>query len=95
MLRAQQIIIDMPVAGQEPWISVVLQDVQTDANGVVIQTVDRVGIIHRPLSKVAAEIDSVIDPVLGGRSKKLTVAGTAALIKSAVVRWIGEDYGSY
>jgi len=95
MLRAQQIVIDMPVAGQEPWISVVLQDVQMDANGGVVQTVDRVGIIHRPLSKVAAEINTITDPVLQGPDKKVTVAGTAALIKSAVIRWIGEDYGSY
>jgi len=95
MLRAQQIIIDMPVAGQEPWISVVLQDVQTDNKGVVIQTVDRVGIIHRPLSKVASEKDSIVDPILKGSSVDLTVAGTSALIKSAVIRWIGEDYGSY
>jgi len=95
MLRAQQIIIDMPHKGQEPWITIILQDVTLDSSGAVTQTIDRVGMIHRPMSKVVAEVNAFTDPVLKGKTKKVSVAGIAEAIRVAVVRWIGEDYGSY
>jgi len=94
MLRAQQIIIDTPTKSQEPWITVVLQDVTEDANGNVIQTVDRVGMIHRQLNSVAPEMTSFSDPVTG-KVMSSSIAGLASAIRVAVVKWISEDYANY
>jgi len=95
MLRAQQIIIDIPNKGQEPWITVVLQDVKEDAAGNVVQTVNRVGMIHRPLSKVAKEIVVHDDPIANTKNVRTSVLGLSLAIRSAVLKWIDEDYAGY
>jgi hypothetical protein len=91
-IRSQQIVIDLPKEGAMPWVRATLQRCDKDENYQTVQTVDRVGFVHRSLADFAAQMTTITDPVTG---QTHTLSGVAAslLIGDMVSEWIIEDRG--
>ena len=90
-LRAQQIIIDTPKLGVQPFIQVTVQRVVFDNDGAVTQTISRERTINKQLSKVATEVYEYSDPVTQ-ESEHISIAGLANAIERSVRTWILEEY---
>lgn len=94
-LRAQQVIIETPRLGAEPFIAVVIQRVIFDADGVIAQTINRERMLNSSLSSRALKIYTVRDPVIGEHHDNnclISIAGIGAAIEDAVRAWILEEY---
>ncbi len=91
-LRAQQIVIDIPLINAEPWISIRVQRVNLDVNNVPKQTIDRWGMINRKLSDVALELYNYFEPT-NSSTPLISVYGISDAIKAVSVSWIMQDYG--
>lgn len=91
-IRSQQIVIDLPVENAMPWVRATLQKCVKDSQYQTVQTVDRVGFVHRSLADFAAQMTTITDPVTG---QTHTISGVAAslLIGAMVSAWIVADRG--
>lgn len=91
-IRSQQIVIDLPTETAEVWVRATLQKCVKDTDYQTIQTVDRIGYIHRAASQIALQMVTFIDPVT---QQEHTVSGAGAytLIRDLVSAWIISDRG--
>lgn len=89
-IRAQQIVLDLPYENAEVWVRAVLQTVFKDEDYQTVQTVDRMGAIHRQLSDFALQVKTITDPVTGN---EITISGVGLgfAISSFVKQWILDD----
>jgi hypothetical protein len=91
-IRSQHIAIDLPLEGALPWVRATLQRCTKDENYQTVQTVDRVGFVHRSLADFAAQMTTITDPVTG-QTHTVSGVGVALLIGAMVSAWIVEDRG--
>jgi hypothetical protein len=91
-IRSQQITIDLPTETAEVWVRATLQRCIKDDNYKTIQTVDRIGFVHRAASEIAMQMTTFVDPVTQ-QSHTISGAGAYILIRDAVMNWILEDRG--
>lgn len=91
-IRSQQIVIDLPTEEAEVWVRATLQKCVKDADYQTVQTMDRVGHIHRSASQIVMQMTTFVDPVT---QQQHTVSGAGAyiLIRDLVSAWIIEDRG--
>jgi hypothetical protein len=90
-LRAQQILIETPRIGAEPFMSIVIQRVVFGADGNIIQTINREKRLISSLSKKMLETYPLHDPV-PTPEKHISVAGVGFCIEQIVRAWILETY---
>jgi len=94
-LRAQQIVIDLPVEDAPVWIWATWQRVVKDTEYKTLQTVDQVVNTNASLSSFATKVESVMDPVTG---QLVTASGAAMamLIQQFAAGWVMPLFpGSY
>ena len=92
-LRTQQIIIDLPRTESEPWIHLIIQQVDTDEEtGKDINVVDRYGRVSKKLSEVATDIIPYEDAVVG-HNDNLSTLGLSHAITVMATTWIIGKYG--
>jgi hypothetical protein len=91
-IRSQQITIDLPVEDALPWVRATLQRCIKDADYKTVQTIDRVGFVHRSAEQFAMQMTTVVDP-LTGQQHTLSGVAVAILIRDMVSAWIVEDRG--
>jgi len=89
-IRAQKVEIDLAKLGGTQWVSVDLQKIELDAEGVVYSTIDRDGRMYRKIEKVATELATFTDPVTG-QIHTVSVAGIGAAITVAITQWMLAD----
>ena len=64
VLRTQQIYIDLPKPGAEPWMNIIVQYVEmSDDLQTVLNTVDRWNQIAVRVSSIATEVHPFTDPL--------------------------------
>lgn len=90
-LRAQQVIIDTPRLGSEPFIAVVVQRIIFDANGDITQTINRERMLNSSFANRAMETYPIVDPVPSADGM-ISVAGIGFGIEEAVRAWILQEY---
>ena len=92
-IRSQQITIDLPTETAEVWVRATLQRcVKDDATYETVQTVDRVGFVHRAASEIIMQMTTIVDPVTG-QQHTISGAGAYILIRDMVTAWIVQDRG--
>jgi hypothetical protein len=92
-IRSQQIIIDLPTEDAEVWVRATLQRcIKDDATYATVQTIDRVGFVHRAASEIIMQMTTITDPVTG-QSHTISGAGAYMLIRDMVSAWIIADRG--
>ncbi len=91
-IRSQQIVIDLPTETSEVWVRATLQRVIKDADYKTIQTIDRVGFVHRAASQISTQMTTITDPVTG-EAHTISGAGAYILIRDMVSAWIITDRG--
>lgn len=92
-IRSQQIIIDLPTEDAEVWVRATLQRcIKDDATYETVQTIDRVGFVHRAASDIVMQMTTIVDPVTG-QSHTISGAGAYMLIRDMVSAWIVADRG--
>ena len=92
-IRTKRIDIDLPTAGDVPWISSRFQVLERDADGNVLAVHDDQERMVRRLDRVAVQTVTVIDPVTQ-QPITASVAGMAGLIRAAQFKWMAEDFGA-
>lgn len=90
-LRAQQVIIETPRLGSEPFISVVIQRVTFKDDGTIAQTINRERMLTSSLAKRALEICPIVDPI-NPPENFISVVGVGIAIEYAVRSWIHAEY---
>ena len=68
-----------------------IQKIITDDEGEAIQVIDRVGQVYREIPKVAMDMVSAYDPVLG-QTVDVSIAGLGELITDAAAKFMAEDF---
>jgi len=63
ILRTQQLYIDLPTPGSEPWLNIIVQYVEMDADYKPINVVDRWGQVNARVATMAANAYPLVDPV--------------------------------
>lgn len=92
-VRSQQITIDLPTETAEVWVRATLQRcVKNAENYETVQTVDRIGFVHRAASQIVAQMTTFVDPVTG-QQHTISGAGAYILIRDLVSAWIIADRG--
>lgn len=92
-VRSQQIVIDLPTETAEVWVRATLQRcVKDEETYETIQTVDRIGFVHRAASQIAMQMTTFTDPVTG-QAHTISGAGAYILIRDLVSAWIIADRG--
>ena len=91
-LRAQQIVIDIPREGEEAWIHVVIQEVQKDTTGKVLNIIPRHEFLHKSGVEIAQEVYDYADPILGTHGN-ISGYGLQLAIASAVTKWMQDIEG--
>ena len=93
VLRTQQIYIDLPVPGAEPWVNLIIQRVEmSDDFQQVLNTVDRWGQVSARVSAIALRTYPLIDPV-HPPAGTISAAGIAESLTIAAIGLIIEKYG--
>lgn len=93
ILRTQQLYIDLPKPGAEPWVNLIIQRVEmSDDLTIVLNTVDRWGQVNARLSAIAPRIYLINDPFDPGCGY-ISAAGIAEALTAAAVELIIEKYG--
>ena len=93
-LRTQQIVMDLPTEEADVWIRAALQQVIKNDAYQTVQTIDRVGAVHRQLSSVLQQTVTVVDPFTG-IPITLNGATIALALTKAVMHWILENNPDY
>lgn len=93
-VRSQQIVIDLPTEEAEVWIRATLQRCVKNEHYETVQTVDRVGYIHRAASQIIMQMTTITDPVTG-QQHTISGAGAYLLIRDMVSAWIVADRGGH
>lgn len=86
-VRAQQMTIETPLEGADPWIRVIVQRVEK--NGDIVNTVDRWDSFNKRLSEVA--LQEV--PFPHSASNVFTIYEISQQIIATVCVWLMERYG--
>lgn len=87
--RPQKVIIDIPLPDSIPWVQVMLQGMDLDADGNILALRDRVESVHKKYSNIAIDIITFVDPYTG-ITHEVSMAGVAEAIKVAANLWIAE-----
>lgn len=91
-VRSQKIEIDLPKEDALPWVRATLQRCIKDEEYKTVQTVDRIGYVHRSAEQFALQMTTIVDP-LTGQQHTLSGIAVAVLIRDMVSAWIVEDRG--
>ena len=93
VLRTQQLYIDLPKPGAEPWVNLIVQRVEmSDDLSQVHNTVDRWGQVSARLSAIVPRIYPITDPVQPGPGL-ISAAGISEALTLAAIDLIIEKYG--
>lgn len=93
ILRTQQIYIDLPTPGAEPWINLIIQRVEvSDDYQQVHNTVDRWGQVSARMGAIAMRTYPLVDPV-HPPAGTISAAGIAEALTLAAIDLIIEKYG--
>lgn len=90
-VRAEKIIIDVPLSESEPWITLPIQRLVTEDDGTIVQVIPRDSQVYRKLTDVATQFIQAPDPVTG-QMNTVSVAGLGALVTVAAAIFMAEDY---
>lgn len=63
ILRTQQLYIDLPKPGAEPWLNIIVQYVEADDDYKPMNVVDRWGTVNAQVSSMAMNVYPLNDPV--------------------------------
>lgn len=91
VLRTQQIVIDLPKRGAEPWMQVVVQQVDLEGE-TVVNTVDRWNQFSVRVAAVAGSLYPLVDPVQPPAGL-ISNAGIVQSIGLSVIDMIIQRYG--
>lgn len=93
-IRIQQIIIDIPKEGSEPWINVAIQLLEIDDEGMVLNTVHKWQTVNKKLSDVYGSKSTYSDPYFSKIDEPISTAGVADGITKMVRQWIADKFDS-
>jgi hypothetical protein len=88
-VRSQQITIEVPKEGAEPWVRIVVQRVER--NGDIVNTVDRWDSFNKRLSDVVAE-QFPIPESINCETGTFTFVDVASAITTVVIVWLAQRY---
>jgi len=91
VLRTQQITVDLPTIGADPWINVVVQRLEVDDNFVPKNTIDRWGQFNVCVPKVLGKVYPLIDSLAPDGT--ISVLGIINSMYAAIIDMIIERYG--
>lgn len=91
-LRAQKISIDAPRSAADPWVHVIVQRVELDAEGNEINVVDRWGTLSKSLPAAYEEIHSFVEPCPNVPEGQISGAAVGEAIKNFTAHWIASQY---
>lgn len=93
-VRVQQIYIDHPTENSQPWLHVILQEVDKDEEGRILQTRARTDHIHRKgTPEIMGSTVTFIDP-LTGVEHTMTKMGVFSALLSAIKEFAQENFPS-
>ena len=87
-LRAQQITIETPKEGAEPWVHVVVQRVEFQGENIR-NTIDRYDTFSKRLSEIAAEVV----PYISATDGYINAYELSRAVSAFVIKWLIEKYG--
>lgn len=90
IVRTQKISIDKPFLGAEPWVALILQSIQLDAQEQPAATSARVEQINKRGSLVMAETVTFTNP-MNGQEMTLTGLEVQLAIAAFSRKWIIDD----
>jgi len=91
-IRTQQVTIDMPKEGQEVFIRAVMQKIDKDDDGNVVNVSPRQDFIYKAVKDMATEIYTFYDPILQ-KETSISGYGLNQAIGEALVKWTIEKFG--
>jgi hypothetical protein len=95
LVRVQQIYIDHPTENSQPWLHVILQEVDKDEEGKTVSTRARTEHIHRKgVPEIMGSNTTFIDP-LTGQQHEMTKMGVFFALLGAIKEFATEDFPSY
>jgi hypothetical protein len=92
ILRTQQLYIDLPTPGSEPWLNIIVQYVEMDDNYKPLNVVDRWGQVNVRVATVALNTYPNADPVPVPQGM-ISGAGIAQALTMAAIELIISKYG--
>jgi len=92
ILRTQQLYIDLPTPGSEPWLNIIVQYVDMDDEFTPKNIVDRWGVVNCQVSTVAMNVYPNADPVSVPQGM-ISGAGIAQALTMAAIEMIIAKYG--
>ena len=92
-LRSQQITIDLPKPDSEVWVNLIVQQVEEDDEGNVLNLADRMDTLNKRLHAVGLESVTFQDPVTQ-QNHTISVYGLAQAITVAASHWIAEKHNA-
>jgi len=92
VLRTQQLFIDLPTPGSEPWVNIIVQRVEYDDQLQPMNVVDRWGQVNARLSSIALNPYPLNDPVQPAAGM-ISAAGIAEALTMAAIDLIIKKYG--
>lgn len=92
ILRTQQLYIDLPTPGSEPWLNIIVQYVEMDDNFKPMNVVDRWGTVNVQVRNVAMNTYPNLDPV-PVPAGMISGAGIAQALTLAAIDLIINKYG--
>lgn len=90
-LRTSKVSIETPKIDSEPWVHITVQQVIEDDNGKILNIIPRYNYISKPLSEIAMDIDTFIDPVLQ-KENSISGAGMATALTIIISKWINNEH---
>jgi len=92
ILRTQQLYIDLPTPGSEPWLNIIVQYVEMDNDYKPINVVDRWGQVNARVATMAMNAYPNADPV-PVPDGMISGAGIAQALTMAAIELIVSKYG--
>ncbi len=88
-VRASHITIEVPKEGAEPWISVMVQRIES--NGKIVNTVDNYDRFNKRMSVVAFDIYT-LPPQYAIAGDQFSLVNISAMINIVVLNWLCVRY---
>jgi hypothetical protein len=92
ILRTQQLYIDLPTPGSEPWLNIIVQYVEMDNNYKPTNVVDRWGQVNVRVATMALNVYPNADPV-PVQQGMISGAGITQALTMAAIELIISRYG--
>ncbi len=90
--RAQQLIIDTPTPGADPWVTIVVQQVFINDDGSLASVTPRYDRIYRRAQDIFSETIMLTDR-LTQQPAFLSAVGIFEAIERLAIPWLEQQYG--